>query len=247
MKTFIKTTFYFLAILTFFSCTENNEIDSNFNFISFLEISEITVNQGSTFDQTIAIYASQISGSERTINISVNEDKSSADPDSYNFPSYITIPANSNKGEFILTISDVNIENSGENIVIKFNDSDNYFTGNSINIDFKKYCVLTIDNFLGAYTITEEGYGDYDTTITLDPLVPNRVWVTNFWDWTTELAYYDFNANDGTVNMPAQPITMGDGNIYNCVGTGTYNACAGTFHMEYQGDVEGTIHDFTPK
>jgi len=39
---------------------------------------------------------------------------------------------------------------------------------------------------------------------------------------------------------------MGDGNDYTCLGIGTYNACAGTFHVEYDGDVAGTVHDFRP-
>jgi hypothetical protein len=78
----------------------------------------------------------------------------------------------------------------------------------------------------------------------LDSTVPNRIWITNFWDWALDLAYYDFDPTNGTVTMPSQIITMGDGNGYSSIGSGTYNACAGTFHMEYQGDFAGTIHDF---
>jgi hypothetical protein len=45
--------------------------------------------------------------------------------------------------------------------------------------------------------------------------------------------------------MPSQVLKMGDGKNYTCIGTGTYNACAGTFHMTYTGDVAGTVHDFS--
>ncbi|WP_152285531.1 hypothetical protein [Flavicella marina] len=246
MKNIYKFGIFLLLVIS--SCKEEDKLNSSFNYLTFSETPDITVNQNSTIKQSVVFYSSVNSGNERTVNLSVNMDDTTADADSYSFPSSVTIPANSNKGEFELTISDVNIGDSGESLTIGFDVSDEaIFTGEDLSLNIYRFCPLDINNFLGDYTITEAGYGDYDTTITLDPTVENRIWITNFWDWTTDLAYYDFNPDDGTINMPSQPITMGDGNTYNCVGSGTYNACNGTFHMEYQGDVTGTIHDFTPK
>jgi len=45
--------------------------------------------------------------------------------------------------------------------------------------------------------------------------------------------------------MESQIIVMGNGDDYECFESGTYNACNGSFHMEYGGDVAGTVHDFT--
>ncbi|MDG1804103.1 hypothetical protein [Flavicella sp.] len=248
MKYVYKIILVLFGFITVISCEDNPELNSNFNYLTFGDTPDITVNQNSTYEQAVLFYSSQNSGSERIINLTIDADNTSADENTYSFPNSVSIPANSNIGEFIITITDVNIGDSGESLTIAFNNTeDGIFTGDNLNLNIFRFCPLDINNFIGDYTITEAGYGDYDTTITLDPTIDNRIWVTNFWDWTTDLAYYDFNPEDGTIVMPSQPIVMGDGQTYNCVGSGTYNACNGTFHMEYQGDVAGTIHDFTPK
>lgn len=247
MKKTYYTLLFLLTIITLYSCEDQNGIDPDFNFITFDDTPNITVSQNSTFEQKTVVYSSRSTDSDRVINISINLDETTADPNSYNVPNTITIPANSNKGEFIIKISDTNIDASGESLTIEFDTSDGLFTGDALSLSIYKSCELDINLFLGDYTITEVDYGAYGSAITLDPVVSNRIWVSNFWNWAVGLAYYDFNPEDGTITMPSQDILMGDGNIYSSNGSGTYNACDGSFHMEYQGDVGGTIHDFTPK
>lgn len=236
-----------ISILVFNSCADDHEdVTTNLNFVTFANNSlKLVVNKNESNNIDVTLFTTKVSGSDRTISIYTDLDLTSADPSSYTIPTSVTIPANTNAGIFNINVEDINISESGERIVVNFDTQDGLYMGDALTLDVALYCPLNINDFLGDYIITEAGYGDYGTTITLDPDVPNRIWVTNFWDWTNDLAYYDLK-DDGTVTMPSQQILMGDGNLYECNGTGTYNACNGTFHMEYGGDVAGTVHDFTP-
>ena len=248
-KNIMKKTYFLLMIamslLVFNSCSEDVEGTKDINFVSFESNFSLVVNKNSTANTEVEIYTTQFSGSDRIFDISVDE-SSSADPASYTIPLSITIPANTNVGTFNVSISDTNISTTGETLVLNFEAVEGVLTGEQLTINMARYCPLEINDFLGSFIITEKGYGDYGTTITLDATVPNRISVSNFWDWTNDLAYYDFNPETGVVTMPSQVIVMGDGASYTCFGSGTYNACAGTFHMEYGGDVADTVHDFTP-
>ncbi len=235
-----------MSLFVFNSCDEDVESTKDLNYVTFESTSvPLVVNKNSTANTDVKIYTTQVSGSARIINISVDE-SSSADPASYTVPVSVTIPANTNVGMLNVIITDTNISSSGETLVLNFEASEGVYFGEQLTVNMSRYCALEINDFVGAFIISEEGYGDYGTTITLDPEVSNRIWVSNFWDWTNDLAYYDFNPEDGTVTMPSQLILMGDGFNYTCFGSGTYNSCAGTFHMEYGGDVAGTVHDFYP-
>ncbi len=235
----------FWVLFTFNNCSEDIKGTEELNYAGFEGTSaSVVVNQNSSSDLSIKIYSTRKTGSARTFNLAVVTDKTSADVAAYDVPSSVTIPANSNVGEFTVTVSDENLDPGGNTVVLRLESNNKLYTGDNITINVQLYCPLNISDFLGEYMISEAGYGEYPTTITKDPDVENRIWVTNFWDWTNDLVYLDFNPDNGKVSAPSQVVTMGDGNDYTITGNGTYNACAGTFHMEYGGDVEGTVHDF---
>jgi hypothetical protein len=245
MKKIIYLSLLILSFVGINSCEDGINGTKDINYVSFQgATSSIVVEKNSTASKDIKIYTTQITGSERTFNIKVLTALSTADPASYTVPATVTVPANANVGTFTVNISDVNIVAAGVKLVLGFESQDGLFTGSNITINMTRICTFNINDFIGNFIITEKGYGDYATTITKDASVANRIWITNFWDYTNDLAYYDFNPTNGTVTMPSQVLKMGDGKNYTCIGTGTYNACAGTFHMTYTGDVAGTVHDF---
>jgi hypothetical protein len=246
MKKIVSIAMLFLMLFAFNNCSEDIAGTKDLNYVSLGDNPiSIVVDKGSTTDKDISIYTTQITSSDRTFSIFV-DDGTTADPATYDVPASVTVPANSNTGTFTVHIADVNLSSAGADLVIGIEASNGVFVGNNMTITILKYCAFDINDFIGDYMITEAGYGTYATTITLDANVANRIWITNFWDWTNDLAYYDFNPDNGSVTMPDQYITMGDGNSYLFNGSGTYNACNGTFHMEYGGDVAGTVHDFAP-
>lgn len=112
-------------------------------------------------------------------------------------------------------------------------------------------CPFDILDFLGGFICNEEGYGEYNVSFTLDAETPNRIHNSNFWDWAGPGAtvYYDFSGDENQiVTIPDQPFTYGDGTTGSVSGTGTYDACTGTFSCDYDvvygGDVYPTHHDF---
>jgi hypothetical protein len=247
MKRIAFLTLLILSVFGFNSCKDQIAGTEFINYASFeKKTATVVLEKNGTEDLVVKVYTTKITDADRTINIVILIDDSSADPAAYNVPSSVTIPANSNEGEFTISLSDVNISADGETVVVKLVGDNNLFTGDKFTVNLLVYCPLNIDDFLGDYIITEAGYGDYATTITKDPDVANRIWITNFWDYTNDLVYYDFDPVTGSVTCPAQDVLMGDGEVYNVIGSGTYNACNGTFHVEYQGDVSGTVHDFNP-
>lgn len=112
-------------------------------------------------------------------------------------------------------------------------------------------CPFDILDFLGGFTCTETGYGDYGVNFFADPTVPNRIHNTNFWDYAAAGAtvYYDFSGDENqTIDIPDQPFTFGGGEVGSIVGSGTYDACTGTFYtltdVTYEGSVYETEHFF---
>lgn len=246
MKKYIYLFLASIAMISFSSCEEDSVKALDTSFASFVSNTmDINIEAGAEISKEIKIYTTNITNFERTFNIIVSSE-TTIGPDSYNVPSSITVPANTNVGVITISITEIDFSDSGEKLVLRLEETSDTLTGKGVTFDIKKFCSFNINDFLGSYIITEGGYGDYGTTITLDPDVANRILVSNFWDWTNDLAYYDFNPEDGTVTMPSQVILMGDGGNYTCFGSGTYNPCTGTFHMEYGGDVAGTVHDFNP-
>ncbi len=186
-----------------------------------------------------------------TLNVSVDAASTAVEGTHFDLgATAVTIPANSSFGEFTLIGHAAAFTGGGQssNVVLALTTTGGVPVSPNLATTTTKLqtvCSFNIDVFIGDFLINEAGYGEYATTITKDATVANRIWVTNFWDWTTDLAYYDFNPITGVVTMPSQVITMGDGGAYTCYGTGTYDPCEGTFHMTYDGsDVDGTTHDF---
>ncbi len=246
MKKIIFLLLITMSLFVFNSCDEDVENTKDLNYVTFeTNPLKLVVNKNDSNNIDVSVYTTQISSSDRIIGIYVDLDQTTADAAAYTLPATVTIPANTNVGTFNITVTDTNLSEGGEVLVINFEMEEGVYTGGALTLKIALFCPLNIDDFLGSYLIDEAGYGVYPTTITKDPTIANRIWITNFWDWTNDLAYYDFN-DDGTITMPSQQILMGNGGSYECIGTGTYNACNGTFHMVYTGDVAGTVHDFSP-
>ncbi|MBT3210144.1 MAG: hypothetical protein HN704_07305 [Bacteroidetes bacterium] len=112
-------------------------------------------------------------------------------------------------------------------------------------------CPFDILDFLGGFKCDEVDYEVYDVNFSLDAIVPNRIYNSNFWDWAAAGAtvYYDFSGDENQViTIPNQPFEFGDGTIGSVEGIGTYDACTGKFEtltdVEYGGTIYPTIHYF---
>lgn len=123
----------------------------------------------------------------------------------------------------------------------------------TISFAIAKFCAFDINTFTGAYTCDETGYGAYGVGLTIDPDNENAVLNDNFWDWAAagEVIRYEFSGDvDQIVTVPLQDFVYGDGSAGTVEGSGTYDGCTGTMHVEYNVVYDGadnaTVHDFSP-
>lgn len=143
-----KTFFKILAgiILTLvFACESNDatEVDGAFNYVTFESTSyNLGVDIDSEATETIKVYSSKVTGSDRTFSISIDENATTADADSYTIPTSVTIPAGSNEGDIEITVEDLNIDD-GKMIVLSFDEDSSADFGDDITINVSQVCPNT--------------------------------------------------------------------------------------------------------
>jgi hypothetical protein len=60
------------------------------------------------------------------------------------------------------------------------------------------------------------------------------------------LLAFDLDPDNNTVTVPEQTITMGDGDGYLVVGSGTFDPCTSIMIVDFQGDVDPTHEVYSP-
>jgi hypothetical protein len=141
MKKITNILLLFLAVFAFNSCSEDIEGTEDLNYVTFESSSiNLGVDIGGSAEHEVKVYTTQIMGSDRTFSIVVNEDASSADPQSYNIPSTVSVPANSNEGTIAVGLTDVNIGSEGKSVVMDIANEEGLYTGNEATINISQIC-----------------------------------------------------------------------------------------------------------
>ena len=139
--------------LTFVGCNYEDDIDPP-NYVSFEDDSmDLVVDEGSSASLEITVYAANETGSDRMVPLNV-AGSSSLDPAAYTVPANVTIPANGNEATFTVEVSDTNISNSGESLVLSLGGDAELHTGNNISIDVTRNCPSNLE---GTYTVLSSG------------------------------------------------------------------------------------------
>lgn len=210
-------------------------------------------NKEDALDRTETVKVMLIGKQQNSpINLTISIDPSStADATQYDLAgTAVTIPANSSYGEVDLDCyRDEFDPGEVQTVVLNLtgNDIGPEFQTVTITIEKELFCPITdASNFIGDYICTEIGYTDYSCTFTLDGVDPLKIWNDNFYDWGADPLYYILSGDlDQIITVPAQTINFGGGTD-TCTGTGYYDGCKGTFHVEYSFDGGTVIHDFNP-
>lgn len=85
--------------------------ESSLDFVTFSDATyNSSVDPGSTATKEVKVYSTTISSSDRVFDIVVDLDETTADVNSYEVPTSVTIPANSNEGTFTINLADVNLD-----------------------------------------------------------------------------------------------------------------------------------------
>lgn len=150
-----KLTLLLLITISFFvfnSCEDENDI--NINYVTFeTESINLSVLKNSTVESEVKIFTTQTSGSDRTFNITVDPD-SSADPASYDVPTSVVVPANSNVGVLTVGVSDTNIGPNGETLYLHLVAEKDLYTGGPITFKISRLCPSDLG---GIYHVISNG------------------------------------------------------------------------------------------
>ncbi len=153
-----KNITYILLLLTVFAftgCEEN--VFPRIDYISFeAKTFDFGVDIGGSNTRDIKIYRSDISSSSRTVNVSVDNTMTTADPASYTVPASATFEANSNEATLSVSVSDLNIGSAGETLVLTLTSADSATAGEPITLNIFQVCSdnvvflnITFDNYSG--------------------------------------------------------------------------------------------------
>ena len=137
------------------SCDEDLKDSSNLNYVTF---SQATYNAGvdpnGSTTLEIPVYSANISGSDRSFEIAVDDSSTGADG-SYQVPAAVTIPGGSNEGILSVVLSDVNLGIGINTLVLNFQASEGLFTGDPTTVRYVQNCT----EVTGTLDIVFDGYG----------------------------------------------------------------------------------------
>ncbi|MCF7561161.1 hypothetical protein L3X39_10980 [Sabulilitoribacter multivorans] len=154
-----------LSIVSFYNC-DHDSIVPELEYVTFSKSSYSTgVDPGGSTSFDITVYASNISSSDRSFNVSVDA-SSNAAAGSYTVPSSVTIPAGSNEGALTVALTDTNLGIGVNNLVINFESSADYFSGASTTLSYIQNCT----EVTATLDIIFDGYGSEVTWDITDSL-----------------------------------------------------------------------------
>ncbi len=162
MKTFLKFLFVFSSLLVL-SCDDveptvyQGDVNNEGTFLSFsssLYTLPIIINE--TGSVTITLNSSTVSSVDRVYNLDIIEDESTANPETYTFPSTITVPAGSHQGTIVVTGEDNGlVDTTAKPFVFQIsNITDEYMDVQKITVNVVEVCPLG-DEFVGNYRINQ--------------------------------------------------------------------------------------------
>ena len=153
MKKYLKLFLTLFAFSAFLSSCESDD-DSTPNFVTFASETQdfaVTQNGNGSFDVTV--YTNKQVGSSRTFNIEVLG-SSSLGAEAYDVPASVTVPGGSNVGTFTVNVTDTNIDNAGETLILSLSEGDNFFTGEPLSINVTRDCP---SDLAGTYSVLTSG------------------------------------------------------------------------------------------
>lgn len=108
---------------------------------------------------TVDVALNTVSGSERTINVTVNEDLSTAvEGTHFTMPSTVTIPANQVIGELSISGKYADLPNVPLTLVIEIEGENSADYDNQFVLSLYKFVPFDLQNFVGTFECTEISY-----------------------------------------------------------------------------------------
>lgn len=254
-----------LSTFVFNSCSDDIEGTNELDHVGLTKLpANISVEKNSSTSFDIHIYATQITGADRTFNLIVTN-ATTLDPASYSIPSTIVIPANSNGGAVTVTFSDTNLGESPEFFELLLESKPDVYAGGKTSSTITKKCSLTagVSDLVGTFKVTTNtsGYENAITTeldgenlkvIDLGKSMMTGPWGEEITDGGT--VTMEVNLTTGAINIPRQyymsTLYNGAPSTYEIKGSGQWNNCGAsptldiTYDVYYTGDATGIGNDY---
>ncbi|MGV8814859.1 MAG: hypothetical protein ACOH2D_12210 [Gelidibacter sp.] len=122
----------------------------------------MTVTENGTSTMDVAVYSSDISSKDRIYNLIVDTQATKL-KSAYKVPATVTIPANTNKGTFTVSVTDdETLKYVNQALVVDFERKGGLYFGDKLTINVTEFCTET----LVRLALTFDGYPD-ETTVEL--------------------------------------------------------------------------------
>lgn len=221
----IKYLFLFIASVFLLNSCENDIAGTeDLNYITF---ESTAIDMGVTIDGSseyeFLVYTTQVTGSDRTFNLKVDTEATTADAAAYDVPATVTVPANSNVGVIRIGLNDINI-GDGKDLVLELEVEPGVFKGEATTITITQICLqnevyinLLFDDWgsecswelvdgADQVVASGSGYTDGQVSDSKKLCIPNGTYT-----FTVNDAYGDGGTDVSIVNNGTEIATIGGG------------------------------------
>ncbi len=147
----------FIAVFTNCEKNEDSLTIEDINYVGFESDRILGVDPAGTLSQELIIATSTTSSSDRTFNIEIDTDLTTADASAYSVPSSITVPANSNVGVFVVDVFGEEVNPSGEDILaLGFIEEEGLKISEPISLNLKQVCSASTPNALAIEIVFDD-------------------------------------------------------------------------------------------
>lgn len=247
MKTrYLYLLFVMSATLIFNSCSDSENItfdsQNGQTLLAFASTSvDLQIEIGATGQVTVPVNSTTSSSSERTYNVKVVEEGTTAFSSSYNVGT-VVIPANEFVGSLTITGNDDgNITTTPRPLILAIESTDGAVTADNLTVNILQICPINDTFFLGQYRVTTispgvfgaSTYGGDGNIVTLEvgENSLSRIFTANYFGDSRFPREFQFSLVCNEVIVPYQDQRVGcGGNDVNLstgpstTGNGTYNA-----------------------
>lgn len=157
MKKLLNLALVALVALVSLNCEMDDS--ANLNYVTFENDSRpFLVDVGGTTTENIKVYTGNITGSDRTFNISVDT-LSTLDASAYVVPQSVTVPAGVNVADITVEVSDTMIGAAGETLILAFEETVETPTSPALVLNVSLVC----PNAESVIAFQFDGYADETT------------------------------------------------------------------------------------
>lgn len=163
MKRAYKLTFVLASLLALASCedpepTIYNGGTNDDSFVAFTNsVYSLPVIRDEEGSVEITLQASKLSDADRTYNLVIDEEASTADPSIYTFPTSVTIPAGEYEASVVVEAVDEGVTATNQTIVFSISnlaEGTEFTDDETVTINIFEVCPLQ-DEFLGDYVFNQ--------------------------------------------------------------------------------------------